>query len=137
MRPGELAEHGARVVAVGSLAVEPAVEMDGRVDAERRRAGGVHRSRLALGVAAHERDRVGVGWVVLHVRRAHHRERDPQLLENRAALWRGRGEDEPRARRRLRSGDDVELGHVAQPCFFATQISSAGHLRAHSAENVS
>ena len=32
---GELAEHGARVVAVGSLAVEPAVEMDGGIDAER------------------------------------------------------------------------------------------------------
>ena len=38
---------------------------------------------------------------------------------------------------RERSGDDVERGHAAQPGFFATQISSAGHLRAHSAEKVS
>ena len=35
------------------------------------------------------------------------------------------------------SGDDVELRHAAQPGFFATQISSTGHLRAHSAEKVS
>ena len=121
------------------------------IDTQRHPAGGVDRSRLALGVIAHERDRIGIGWIVLHVRGAHHGERDPQLLENRAALRRCRveeltilhvaewpGEDEPLARiRRRRSGDDVQLGHVAQPGFFATQISSAGHLRAHSTENVS
>ncbi len=116
---GELAEHGAGVVAVGGLAVEPAVEVDGGVDAERDRAVGVHRSRLALGVIAHELDRVGVGRIVLDVRRCDRRERDAQLLEDRAALRRCRGQRE-------------RLGHTR---FFATQISSAGHLRAHSAEN--
>ena len=121
MRPASSREHGAGVVAVGGLAVEPAVEMDGRVDAERDRAFRVHRSGLALGVIAHERDRVGVGRVVLHVRGCDRRERDAQLLEDRAALRRRRGERE-------------DVGHAR---FFATQISSLGHLRAHSTENAS
>ena len=93
--------------------------MDGRVDAERDRPLLVNREGLSLGVGADELDRVGIGRIVLLVRRRDDVERDPQLLEDRTSLRRGRGENEPHHR------------------FFATQISSAGHLRDHSAENAS
>ena len=118
---GELAQHRPGTIAVGRLAVDAAAQVNRRVDAERDRPATVHGARLALGVVAHERDRFGVGRVVLHVVRRHVPERDPQLLQDRAPLRRGRGEDERR-------------GHA---CFFATQISSTGHLRDHSAEKAS
>ena len=117
----ELAQHRAGIVQVGGLAVQAAVEVDGRVDTERDGALDVDRARLAFRVVADERDGVGVGRVVLDVRRGDDGEGDPELLEDRTALRRRRGE---RERRRHRG-------------FFATQISSLGHLRAHSTENAS
>ena len=75
----------------------------------------MHRAGLADGVRANELDRVGVGRIVLLVVRRTRLERDPQLLEDRPALRRRRGEDEP---------------HRG---FSATQISSAGQRRAQSA----
>ena len=103
---------------VEGLPVDAAVEVHGRVDAERDRSGRVHGARLPLRVLAHERDRIGVGRVVLDVHGRDGGERDLELLEDRPPLRRRRGEDE-RSR---------------HPGFFATQISSTGHLRDHSAE---
>ena len=68
---------------------------------------------------AHERDGVGVGRVVLDVAGRDGVERDRELLEDRATL-------------RRRGREDERLRHEG---FAATQISSAGHFRAHSAEN--
>ena len=79
------------------------------------------RAGLALGMLADELDRIGVGRVVLDVGGRDDGERDLQLLEDRAPLRRCRREDE-------------RAGH---PGFFATQISSTGHLRDQSAEKAS
>ena len=84
MRPTrELAEHLGCVVRVGRLAVDPPVEDDRRVDAERDPPVGVHRARLALGVPEHELDRVGVGRVVLDVVGATTSKGIRELLEDR------------------------------------------------------
>ena len=100
------------------LPVDAPVECDGRVDAEQRAvAGRVRRSAPCPRVRADERDRVGVRRVVLLVGGRDDVERDPQLLEDRAALRRGRGED--------------ERGHAALP----RDPDLLGRpLRAHSAE---
>jgi len=75
-------------------------------------------TRLPERVVAHERDRVGVGWVVLDVARRDGVERDRELLEDRPALRLGGREDEA----------------VRHDGLAATQISSAGQLRDQSAE---
>ena len=76
----------------------PPVEMHRRVDPERPAPLAVTERGLADGVRADERDGVGVGRIVLHVRRCDDVERDAQLLEDRAALRRRRGEHEPSCR---------------------------------------
>ena len=115
MRPaGELAEHAPRVVAVGRLAVDAAVEDDGGVDAEGDEAVRVDRARLALGVPAHELDRIGVGRVVLDVRWAR-----PTSNGIRSCS---------RIARRCGEVDASVSRSCAPP-----QISSTGHLLAHSA----
>ena len=76
-------------------------------------------ARLSQRVLAHERDGVGVGRVVLDVPRRNGVERNRELLEDRATL-------------RRRGREDERLRHEG---FAATQISSAGHFRAQSAEN--
>ena len=116
-RPRELSEHRHRLPLVARLAVDTAIEVHRRVDAERHPAGPVDGAGLPRCVLPDEGDGVCVGRVVLHVRRRLGLERDLQLLEDRPPLRRGRREHEPHA------------------CLTATQISSAGHLRAHSAEN--
>ena len=118
-RPGELAQHRARVVLVARLRVDALPEMNRRVDTERRASRLVDGARLPERVVAHERDGVGVGRVVLDVARRDGVERDRELLEDRPALRRGGREDEP-----VRHEDGLA----------ATQISSAGQLRDQSAE---
>ena len=113
------AEHPPGVLAVRSLAVDAIVEDHRRVDAERDEPLAVRRSCLPLRMPEDELHRVGIRWVVLDVVRRDNLERDRELLEDRAALRRGGREDEP-------------LRHEG---FAATQISSAGHFRAQSAEN--
>ena len=103
------------------LAVHTPVEMNRRVDPERDGTVRMNGAGLALGVRPDELDRICVGWVVLLVDGRDDIERDPQLLEDRAPLRRGRSEDERIAHRR----------------FLATQISSLGHLRDHSTEKAS
>ncbi len=115
---GKLLEHDAGIAPVGRLAVEVAVEMDGGIDPERD-AVGMDGACLPLGVGPHERDRIRIRRVVLHIRRRHDLVPNAQLLQDRSALRRRRSEDEPRR----------------HPSFFATQISSAGHARDHSTEN--
>ena len=115
----EVAKRSIRIHGVDGLPVDPSSEVHRRVHAERR-AAAVDGARLAARVVADERDGIGVGRVVLGVLGRDDLERDPELLENRPALRRRRREDERRHGPGLR----------------ATQISSAGHFRAHSAENV-
>ena len=117
--PGELPKHGGRVLSVPWLAVDAPVQVHRRVDAERHPAGTMDGASLADGMVADEPDGIGVGWVVLLVRRRLDLERDLELLEDRPPLRRGGRKDEPHA------------------CLTATQISSAGHFRAQSAENAS
>ena len=69
---------------------------------------------------ADELDRIGVRGIVLLVVRRNGVERDPELLEDHAALGARRGEQNRSSRVRAHR-------------FRATQISSAGHLPAHSA----
>ncbi len=82
----ELAQHRACIGSIGGLRVDAAVELHGRVDPERDGAFPVDGARLSLGMGADELDRIGVWWIVLLVDRRDDLERDPQLLENRAAL---------------------------------------------------
>ena len=120
--PDELLEHPLGVGRVGRLAVDRAVEPDGGVDAEHGPLAGVllRRRRLPARVLADELDRIGVRGIVLLVVRRDGVERDPELLEDHAAL---------RARRR----EQDRSGRVRAHRFRAIQISSAGHLPAHSA----
>ena len=106
-----------RVLDVLGLAVDPPVESDRRVDAERHAPVLVNRARLPFGMRAHELGRLETGRVVLDVARGDDLERNPQLLEDRAALRTRRGEGQARLR--------------------ATHRSSAGHLLAHSGVAVS
>ena len=90
--PGEQAEHPRRVDPVDGLAVEPPVQVHRGVDAERDGAVAMHGARLPLGVRAHQRDRVGIRRVVLDVPGRDGFEGDPELLEDRAPLRRGRSQ---------------------------------------------
>ena len=109
--PAERLEHLRRVGRVARLADPAAAADDDRVDAEHRPPGPVDRPRLAGGVL----ERVAVGRLDEVGR--DDLERDRELLEDRPALRRRRGEDERAAHARLR----------------AAQISSEGHFFAHSA----
>jgi hypothetical protein len=109
---GELVEHADGVVRICRLSIDAAVEVDGRVHAERDPSVGVDGTGLPLRVASDELDGIGVGRVVLDVLRGDDLERDLQLLEDRAALRRRRSERQEGLR--------------------ATQISSIGQLCAHS-----
>ena len=107
----ELSQHRASSITVARLRVDPPVELNGGIDPEGDGTFPVDGARLSLGVGADELDRIGVGRIVLLVDRLDDLERDPQLLQNRPPLRRGRCEDE----------------RAAHSGFFATQISSAGH----------
>ncbi len=115
--PGEALQHPRRSLDVLGLAVDPPVESNRRVDAERHATSRMNRVRLSLRMHAHELGRLEIGEIALDVRRRHHLERDPQLLEDRPPLRAGGGED--------------------QPVLRATHRSSAGHLLAHSGVAVS
>jgi hypothetical protein len=117
----KLSKHPAGLATVTRLAIDPASEMNGRVDSERYGILHVNGAGFALGVVTNELDRLCIVWVMLLEDRADDVERDLQLQENRTSLRRRRSEDE-------------RLGHRR---FSATQISSLGHLRAHSTENAS
>ena len=73
----------------------------------------------------HELNGIRIRRVVLLILRRHHHERKAELLEDRPPLGRLGGKNDRRSRRR------------AHPRLRAFQISSAGHLRAHSAETQS
>ncbi len=88
--------------------------MNGRVDTERHRIRSLHRPGLAFRMCANEQDGIGVGWILFDIARRDHLEGNAELLEDGAALRRGRCENERHHRLR------------------ATQISSDGHRRAHS-----
>jgi len=83
-----------------------------------------HGARLALRVALDLGHRIGPGRLFL-VLRDDRLERDCQLLENRSPLWRARGEQDRRRRRRA---------HARRR---ACQISSSGQRLAQSAGTVS
>ncbi len=116
----ERLEHPLRPRGVARLSEHDAVQQDLRVDAEHRPlpARRAHRAGLLARVRPDELDRVGRRPALLHVARRLDLERDPQLLEDRPPLGRGRGEQQRRGGRRAHR-------------FRATQISSAGHLRPH------
>ncbi len=119
--PPERFEHPLGLLRSGRLSVDPALQVDGGVDSEHGPlVRFADRARLAGGVITHEGDGVGVGRVVLLVVGLCKLERDPQLLEDRAALRRRRGEQERRRRR-----DAHERLRV-------TQICSEGQRRAQS-----
>ena len=122
VRPArERSEHPLRLGRVGRLRIHAVHADHCRIDAEHgppvRLRG--DQSALAPRVLADERHRVGVRRVVLDVVGCDDLEQDAGLLEDRAPLRRGRGEQERRSRRPAHA-------------FRATQISSAGHCRAHS-----
>jgi hypothetical protein len=111
-------EHRLRRTRVRRLPERLTVDNHLRVDPEHRALATVDRARFAR----RELDRVATGFLEL---RSHDLERNTQLLENRPPLRRDRREDDRRSRR------------SAHPRLRAFQISSAGHLRAHSAETKS
>ena len=119
-------EHPLGLGRVAGLAEGPPVDDDRRVDTEH---GALvtqpDRVRLAARVLAHELHRIGIRRVALLVARSDDGERQPELLENRPPLRRDGCENDRRSRRN------------AHPRLRAFQISSAGHLRAHSAETKS
>ena len=110
-------QHRPRALDVSGLAMTPPVENDRRVDAECQTAVHVNRPRFPHRVCAHELGRLEIGWIALDVRRRHHLERNPELLEDRPTLGAARGED--------------------QAILRAAHRSSAGHLLAHSGVAVS
>jgi hypothetical protein len=65
--PCEVFEHPACLASVARLAVDPPVEVHGRVDPERDGSVHVDGARLALGVVADELHRLRVGRVMLLV----------------------------------------------------------------------
>ncbi len=97
VRPaGELLEHVLGLACVRRLAVEPVAEPHRRVDTEHRPLAGQlrHRPRLAAGVLADELDGVGIRRVVLDVLGRNDVEGQPELLEDRTALWARRREQD-------------------------------------------
>src|SRR5262249_31769815 len=80
------------------LAVRASVERDRRVDAEHRPLAGLRedRARLAERVLADELLRIDVRNVALFVARLDDVERDAELMQDRAPLWRGRCEQQRR-----------------------------------------
>ena len=115
VRPaGQLAEHAARVLGVGRLAVDASVEDDGGVDTERDVPVSVRPSAPCPPHAARTSSTGSAsGGSSSTYDGATDLERDAQLLEDRAALRRGRGE--------------------CQAVLRATHRSSDGHFRAQSA----
>ena len=109
--PAEQLQHLSGLRRVTGLADSPACADDDRVDAEHRPPRPVDRPGLAGGVL----ERVAVGRLL--ETGCDDLEREVELLEDRPALRRRRGEDERRRHPRLR----------------AAQISSQGHFLAHSA----
>ena len=117
---GELLEHPLGLGRVRRLAEDLAAERDGGVDAEHRQLAGLPRNRagLAACVLAHELDHIGFRRVLLHVVGREDLVRDPELVEDHAAL---------RARRcKHQRLDDVRAQRLR-----ALQISSHGHFFAH------
>ena len=96
VRPESSASIAAALVSFPGLAVDAAVQVHRRVDAERRAAPARDGQRLALGVPANElrRGRRRAGRAPRS--RRGDVEGDAQLLEDGPALRRGRGENEPR-----------------------------------------
>src|SRR5262245_5391213 len=84
--PAELLQHARGVGRVARLAVDPAVEDDRRVDAQRDPAARVNGARLSLRVPSDELLGIRVGRVVLDVVGCDRLERDRELLEDRAPL---------------------------------------------------
>jgi len=87
---GQAAQHRGRLISVGGLAEQLAVQQDLGVDAENDPPGPVDRARLA-GCAC---ERVADGALV--ERRGDDLERNPELRQDRPALRRRRREDERR-----------------------------------------
>jgi hypothetical protein len=91
---GELAQHARRVVTIGRLAVDPAVQDDGCIDAERHPRGGGDGASLSLRVRPNELGGIKPRRIVLDVLWSDNLEGNPELLENRTPLWRRRGQHE-------------------------------------------
>jgi hypothetical protein len=115
--PRQPLEHRLRLGRARRFPERFAVDDDLGVDAEHRQVAAVDRARLA---------RRELEWIVamLLVTRRDDRERDVQLLEDRAPLWRDGGENDRRRRR------------DAHARLRRRQISSSGQRFAHSAGTV-